>query len=124
MSSISSEKNAFHSQALLPGVYQHSERLEHFVSTFEKVDISHQEYGLTNVQAYAEYSKCKHGPDGSLFLDPYFAKLVVGLRNQKVLDVGCGAGPWSIYAAKNGGFVWGIDIQPEMISAARVATQA
>lgn len=83
----------------------------------------HYDYGQKNVKAYADYSKNKHGPDGGLFLDPYFISLIQNLNGEKVLDVGCGAGPWSIYAAQNGGIVSGLDIQPGMIEAAIKATE-
>jgi len=77
-------------------------------------------YGEKAVNAYAETN---HGPDGSLFLDPYFKPDIEHLEHQTVLDAGCGAGPWSIYAAKQGGEVYAIDIQEEMIQAARKAVQ-
>ncbi len=75
-------------------------------------------YGKKNVDAYVEYSASTHGSDGALFLDKYFKPAIENLNGETVLDIGCGAGPWSIYAAKQGGVVCGIDIQPEMIEAA------
>jgi len=79
------------------------------------------EYGENAVTAYAESN---HGPDGSLFLDPYFKPDLENLNNQKVLDAGCGAAPWSIYAAKQGGEVYAIDIQESMIETAKKAIQS
>lgn len=78
------------------------------------------EYGEKGVSAYAESN---HGPDGSLFLDPFFIPDIENIKNIKVLDAGCGAAPWSIYAAKQGGEVYAIDIQEGMIQAAKKAIQ-
>lgn len=69
-------------------------------------------YGEVGVKRYASI---KHGPDGALFLDPYFLFFIENVENQKILDAGCGAAPWAIYAAVNGAFVYGIDIQASMI---------
>lgn len=79
------------------------------------------EYGEKFVTAYAESN---HGPDGSLFLDPYFKPDIEHLNNQKILDAGCGAAPWAIYAAKQGGEVYAIDLQEGMIREAKRAIQA
>lgn len=76
------------------------------------------EYGLKAVNAYANSN---HGPDGNLFLDPYFKKDIENLAGEKILDAGCGAAPWSIYAAQNGGKVYAIDIQENMIQTAKQA---
>lgn len=76
-------------------------------------------YGKKNVDAYIKYSESSHGSDGALFLDPYFKPVIENLDGKTILDVGCGAASWSIYAAKQGGMVYGIDIQPEMIQAAK-----
>lgn len=75
-------------------------------------------YGKQGVDIYA---KMRHGPDGALFLDPYFMPYLSNLDGQILLDAGCGSGPWSICAAKNGACVYGIDIQSGMIAK---ATQA
>lgn len=69
-------------------------------------------YGETGVKKYASV---KHGPDGSQFLDPYFLPFIENVENLKILDAGCGAAPWAIYAARNGAFVDGIDIQERMV---------
>lgn len=79
------------------------------------------EYGEGGVRAYIESN---HGPDGSLFLDPYFKSDIENLNNKRILDAGCGAAPWSIYAAKQGGEVYAIDLQERMIKSARNAVQA
>jgi ubiquinone/menaquinone biosynthesis C-methylase UbiE len=78
-------------------------------------------YGKKGVVAYAESN---HGPDGRIFLDPFFKSAIENLHNDTVLDVGCGAAPWSIYAAKNGGLAYGIDIQEEMIEEAKKAVSS
>lgn len=70
-------------------------------------------YGERGVKQYA---LVKHGPDGALFLDPYFLPFIENIENQKILDAGCGAAPWAIYAARNGAYVHGIDIQESMIN--------
>ncbi len=78
------------------------------------------EYGKNAVVAYAEFN---HGPDGGLFLDPYIRPDLENLNNMRVLDAGCGAAPWSIYAAKQGGKVYAIDIQTSMLEAAKKAIE-
>lgn len=81
-------------------------------------------YGQKNVEAYVKYSESNHGADGALFLDRFFKPAIENIEGKKVLDIGCGAAPWSIYAAKQGGKVYGIDIQPEMIEAAKQKVKA
>lgn len=76
------------------------------------------EYGEKGVAAYAASN---HGPDGSLFLDPYFKKHLENSENLKILDAGCGAAPWSIYAALHGSEVYAIDLQEKMIEAGKKA---
>lgn len=74
------------------------------------------EYGIEGVQRYATH---KHGPDGDIFLDPYLMPFIQQSRGLTLIDVGCGAGPWSIQAAKYGANVTCIDIQSNMIDLAR-----
>lgn len=69
-------------------------------------------YGEAGVKQYASM---KHGPDGALFLDPYFLPFIENMEGQVILDAGCGTAPWAIYAAKNGAYAYGIDIQESMI---------
>ncbi len=69
------------------------------------------------------YARMKHGPDGALFLDPYFLPYLFNLDGQILLDAGCGAGPWGIIAAKNGAIVYGIDIQSGMIEKSKQAAR-
>lgn len=78
-------------------------------------------YGEKGVVAYTESN---HGPDGSLFLDPFFKSEIENIRDMKILDAGCGAAPWAIYAAKNGGDVHAIDIQEGMVEMAKKAVAA
>lgn len=61
------------------------------------------------------YAQTRHGPDGALFLDPYFLPYLTDLEGKNLLDAGCGAGPWAIFAAERGATVYGIDIQEAMI---------
>jgi ubiquinone/menaquinone biosynthesis C-methylase UbiE len=69
------------------------------------------------------YATNRHGPDGSLFLDPYFIPYLLNLEGQRVLDAGCGAAPWAIYAAENGAMVVAIDLQEKMIELAEQAVK-
>lgn len=85
-------------------------------------DIGHQaqgtHYGDDGVRSYAA---SRHGPDGGVFLDPYFVPYLIDVKDKTVLDAGCGAGPWVVFAAQQGAEVWGIDIQPQMIDLAKKA---
>ncbi len=84
--------------------------------------IEHRENGTDyGDQGINIYAQMKHGPDGALFLDPYFIPYLLNLKGQVLLDAGCGAGPWSIIAAKNGAVVYAIDIQEGMIAKAKQA---
>lgn len=74
------------------------------------------QYGIHGVKSYATQ---RHGPDGDIFLDPYFLPFLEQSKGLKLVDVGCGAGPWAIYAARHGAKVSCIDIQPEMIDIAK-----
>ncbi len=86
--------------------------------------ISHTDQGAEYGEyAVAAYTQSNHGVDGSLFLDPYFKQDIENLNDKKVLDAGCGAAPWSIYAAQQGGEVYAIDIQESMIQAAKNAVE-
>lgn len=69
-------------------------------------------------QAVNAYAKAKHGIDGSLFLDPYFIPFIEVMTGKKILDAGCGAGPWSILAAQYGAQVFAIDLQAGMVERA------
>lgn len=71
------------------------------------------EYGERGADVYT------HGPDGALFLDPYFKPDLKKLTHKKLLDAGCGTGYWAIYAAKHGADVYAIDIQESMIRTAK-----
>lgn len=79
-----------------------------------------KEYGKQGIEVYAQ---TRHGPDGALFLDPYFVPYLLDLEGQVVLDAGCGAGPWAILAAQQGATVYGIDIQEGMIEKALQASK-
>lgn len=76
--------------------------------------------GTTYGQQGAEkYASTKHGPDGAKLLDPYFLPFIRNsVQGKRILDAGCGAGPWAIEAAKSGAKVDGIDIQKRMIEIA------
>ena len=57
------------------------------------------------------YEQNRHGKDGELLLDTRFTPKLENINAQILLDAGCGADPWSFYAAKRGTIVYGIDIQ-------------
>jgi len=76
-------------------------------------------------EAIKIYDSSRDFPYIAKFLIPNFLPELENLKEQKILDAGCGVGLWSIYAAKNGGKIFGIDIQPGMIREARIkATKA
>lgn len=78
------------------------------------------DYGKTGVDAYHQH---RHGPDGQELLDPFIRPLFDELNQKRVLDAGCGAGPWAILAAQKGAWVDAIDIQANMINQARENAQ-
>jgi ubiquinone/menaquinone biosynthesis C-methylase UbiE len=75
-------------------------------------------YGM---EAINLYESSRSYPYISQFLIPYFLADLSDSDNKNILDAGCGVGLWSIYAAKHGGSVYGIDIQPGMIEQAKKA---
>ncbi len=88
----------------------------------QECELGHTRSGTTYGKAGVErYAFIKHGPDGALFLDPYFLPFIENVENQRILDAGCGAAPWAIYAAMHGAFVDGIDIQESMIDKGKEA---
>ena len=60
---------------------------------------THTHFGHEGIDTFASV---KHGADGALFLDPYFLTHLEDVQDKQILDAGSGAGPWAIYAAKNG----------------------
>jgi ubiquinone/menaquinone biosynthesis C-methylase UbiE len=52
-----------------------------------------------------------------------FTQSINSLNGKSVLDVGCGLGYFSVYAAKAGARVVAIDLQSEMLQAARMVAQ-
>jgi ubiquinone/menaquinone biosynthesis C-methylase UbiE len=89
------------------------------------IDMSHldrgTDYGNQGVKAYAELG---HGSDMHRFLRPFIAKDLEQLEGKAMLDAGCGACPYAIYAALCGAKVQAIDIQDGMISEAQKAVRA
>jgi ubiquinone/menaquinone biosynthesis C-methylase UbiE len=75
-------------------------------------------YGEHGIENYAKFA---HATDMALFLDPFLKHEVDQQSGKRMLDAGCGAAPWSIYAASQGAFVDAIDLQPGMIEKARDA---
>src|SRR6185437_3569163 len=65
------------------------------------------------------YTKHRHGPDGAKFLDKPLKSLLRKIKG-RTADVGAGAGPWSIYAARHGAsFVLAVDYQAGMTQQAQ-----
>ena len=61
--------------------------------------VGHTERGtLYGSESVAAYDRMRHGPDGALFLDPYFMPFLINIEGKTLLDAGCGAGPWSVFA--------------------------
>ncbi len=93
-----------------------------FLSVFAFSEINHHTDGTSySEQGVLAYEINRHGLDGSLFLDPYFIPELEKLDQKQLLDAGCGAGPWAIFSAERGAYVFGIDIQPDMIKRAKLA---
>lgn len=93
-----------------------------YTATAQECDLGHTESGTNyGEEGVKQYASIKHGPDGALFLDPYFLPFIENVKNQRILDAGCGAAPWAIYAAMHGAFVDGIDIQETMIDKGKEA---
>ncbi|MFA6533048.1 MAG: class I SAM-dependent methyltransferase [Patescibacteria group bacterium] len=79
--------------------------------------------GGTNygVEGAKNYARAKHGPDGSAFLDSVFLPFLRNIAGKFLIDVGCGAGPWAVFAADQGAKVFGIDFQMDMLKNAKIA---
>jgi len=79
-------------------------------------------YGADGIQDYNE--NVKKDPLTQAFLYPAMIKFMEAeIPDKKVLDVGCGTGPWTYQAAKCGAkLVHGFDIQHDMVKLARQAT--
>jgi len=75
-------------------------------------------YGKEGAKLYASV---RHGPDG-VFLDPAFLPHISNLHGEVVVDIGAGAGPWTIHAVENGaGRVIAVDYQMAMLENATTA---
>ena len=82
---------------------------------------AHREGGTDYGTNAAKYATARHGPDGAQFLNPVFLPHLDNLVDQHVIDIGCGAGPWAVYAANQGARVFGIDYQLGMLKNAKKA---
>lgn len=85
------------------------------------VPIAHSQSGTEYGANVAKYATARHGPDGARFLDPVFLPNLDNLSGQHIIDIGCGAGPWTVYAAKQGAQVFAIDYQWGMLTNAKKA---
>lgn len=93
------------------------------MTTIEVQGISSGESRWGEEQAVA-YARARHGPDGAVFLDPYFLSRLTSeeVSGKSIIDIGCGAGPWTALMAKNGAKkVVGLDFSYEMARKALVA---
>jgi len=70
-----------------------------------------------------EYARNRHGPDGSQLLDPYFLPALAELADESdTIDIGAGAAPWAIAAAKAGAnSVFAFDLSYQMTAQAAEA---
>lgn len=82
---------------------------------------AHREGGTDYGTNASKYATARHGPDGAQFLDPVFLRNLDNLNGLNVIDIGCGAGPWAVYAANQGAKVFGIDYQMGMLKNAKKA---
>ncbi len=95
-----------------------------FATASISAEIGHNSQGSHyGEEGILSYAASRHGPDGSVFLDPYFVPVLTDVKDKLLLDAGCGAGPWSVFAAEHGAQVCGIDLQPGMIDAAAKAAK-
>lgn len=95
-----------------------------FLYNSESITASHTSKGTIYTHAAIDsYAQSNHGPDGALFLDCYIKPILENSKGEKILDAGCGAGTWAIYAAKYGAEVYAIDVQEDMIKKAKLAIQ-
>jgi SAM-dependent methyltransferase len=77
--------------------------------------------GYVNDAGAEAYAKARHGVDGAALLDPIFQEYMRDLcPDNEVIDIGCGAAPWAIYAVKNCGAaaVRGYDSSTQMLAQA------
>jgi SAM-dependent methyltransferase len=80
--------------------------------------------GYINAAGAEAYAKARHGLDGAALLDPIFQRYMQDLcPENEVLDIGCGAAPWAMYAVKGCGAaaVSGYDSSPQMLAQAEQA---
>lgn len=73
------------------------------------------------------YAANRHGPDGKFFLDPDIIAFLdsPNIADKKVLDIGCGTGPWSLYAHQQGAqSVTAFDLNAAMTAQARKLFEA
>lgn len=68
------------------------------------------------------YAAKRHGTDGKRFLDPHIYQYMSRdhMQDQDVADIGCGTGPWSLYAHEQGArSVNAFDVNPAMVEQAK-----
>lgn len=82
---------------------------------------THSEHGTVYSQDAIQTYSHKRGFELYHFLDRHIFKVLDGFRGKKIVDLGCGAAPHSIYAAQQGAEVEAFDVQPTMIQEAQAA---
>ena len=97
-----------------------SERLPDFTFGQNLRNYKHKRHDNI-IEGYAGWAAVYGTQEQMLFqLEEKTLKPLFGdLRNKAVLDIGCGTGRYSIYFARNGAEVTGVDLTPEMIAVAR-----
>ena len=68
-----------------------------------------------------KYVKTEEWPYISFFLLNKILPSFANVKNQKILDAGCGTGMWIVPLAARGGRVYGLDLQEKMIEEAAKA---
>lgn len=87
----------------------------------EQTGNAHKDTGTNwGEKGASTYAATRHGPDGAKFLDPFFTSHLRNLNGHRIIDIGCGAGPWSVYASDHGARqVVAIDYQWPMVGKAK-----
>ena len=74
-------------------------------------------------QAYSGFRRSREGLEGAPEW-PTLRDMLPGLKGKRVLDLGCGFGAFSRWAAEQGAVVFGLDLSTRMLNEARARTTA